>query len=127
MRQRNLPLDVVFPVADAGTPGARNAFRLGDKDLYDAVSARTPGDEEFGRIDLALANKFGFEIPPRSSGTRLPRNNAPRFPQRPETIAADRGLTNCDPAGAAAGSRCSIMVRCGITFRFLLQVYRSRL
>jgi polar amino acid transport system substrate-binding protein len=62
MRQRNLSLDIVFPVADSVTPGASNAFRLNDKDLHDAYQKELKAMKASGEW-IAIANKFGFEIP----------------------------------------------------------------
>jgi polar amino acid transport system substrate-binding protein len=62
MRQRNLSLDIVFPVADSVTPGASNAFRLNDKDLHQAYQKELKAMKASGEW-IAIANKFGFEIP----------------------------------------------------------------
>ena len=62
-RRRRIPFDIVFPVADSATPGAANAFRVQDTDLYDAYQKELRALKASGDY-LTIANQFGFEIPP---------------------------------------------------------------
>ena len=62
-RRRRIPFDIVFPVADSATPGAANAFRTKDTDLYDAYQTELRALKASGDY-LTIASQFGFEIPP---------------------------------------------------------------
>ena len=62
-RRRRINFDIVFPVSDAAAPGAANAFRLQDQELYDAYQRELRALKASGEY-LTIANQFGFEIPP---------------------------------------------------------------
>jgi polar amino acid transport system substrate-binding protein len=62
-RRRRIAFDIVFPVSDSRAPGAANAFRTQDTDLYDAYQRELRALKASGDY-LTIANQFGFEIPP---------------------------------------------------------------
>jgi polar amino acid transport system substrate-binding protein len=63
IRRRRANVEVVFPVPDAPAPGAGNAFRLQDVEFHAAFQKELRALKASGEY-LAIANKFGFEIPP---------------------------------------------------------------
>ena len=62
-KRRQVATDIVFPVADSIAPGAANAFRKTDVDLYEAYQKELRAMKQSGEY-LELATRFGFEIPP---------------------------------------------------------------
>jgi polar amino acid transport system substrate-binding protein len=62
-RRRRINFDIVFPVSDSAAPGAANAFRTQDSDLFDAYQKELRALKASGEY-LKIANQFGFEIPP---------------------------------------------------------------
>jgi polar amino acid transport system substrate-binding protein len=62
-RQRNLPVDVTFPIADVPEHGSGCAFRPADTDLYDAYQQQLRAMKASGEY-LPIAQKYGFYTPP---------------------------------------------------------------
>lgn len=62
-RQRNLPVDATFPIADVPEHGSGCAFRLTDVDLYDAFQQQLRAMKASGEY-LPIAQKYGFFTPP---------------------------------------------------------------
>jgi polar amino acid transport system substrate-binding protein len=62
-RQRNLDVDVTFPIADDPSNGQACAFRLGDQDLNAAFQKELRAMKASGEY-LPIAQKFGFDTPP---------------------------------------------------------------
>jgi polar amino acid transport system substrate-binding protein len=61
--QRNLPVDVTFPIADAPEHGSSCAFRTTDTDLHDAFQKELRAMKASGEY-LTIARQFGFDTPP---------------------------------------------------------------
>jgi polar amino acid transport system substrate-binding protein len=62
VKRRRANVEIVFPVADAPSPGAGNAFRLQDVEFHAAYQKEIRAMKASGEY-LAIANKWGFEIP----------------------------------------------------------------
>ena len=62
-KQRNLDVDVTFPIADDPTSGSACAFRPTDTDLYAAFQQELRAMKASGEY-LTVARQFGFDTPP---------------------------------------------------------------
>jgi polar amino acid transport system substrate-binding protein len=63
MKQRNLDLDVTYPVLDDPPRGSACAFRLQDTDLYNAYVKEMRAMRASGEL-IAIIKSFGFETTP---------------------------------------------------------------
>jgi polar amino acid transport system substrate-binding protein len=63
MKQRNLDLDITYPVLDDPPRGSACAFRLQDTDLYDAYVKQMRLMRASGEL-IAILKSFGFETTP---------------------------------------------------------------
>lgn len=61
--QRNLDLDVTFPIADSPPPGSACAFRKEDVEFHAAYQKELRAMKQSGEY-LEIARKFGFDTPP---------------------------------------------------------------
>lgn len=62
-KQRNLDVDVTFPIADDPTSGSACAFRPADADLHGAFQQELRAMKASGEY-LSIARQFGFDTPP---------------------------------------------------------------
>ena len=60
IKQRNLELDITYPVADDPPRGSACAFRLPDTDLYNAYVTEMRKMRASGEL-IAILNSFGYE------------------------------------------------------------------
>lgn len=61
--QRNIQLEVVYPLPDDPARGSSCAFRPGDTDLYDAYQKELRAMRESGEY-LSIIRQFGYDTPP---------------------------------------------------------------
>lgn len=62
-KQRNLPVDVTFPIADVPVHASGCAFRPADKEFIDAFQNELRAMKRSGEY-LPIAQKYGITIPP---------------------------------------------------------------
>jgi polar amino acid transport system substrate-binding protein len=63
MAQRNIQLELVYPLPDDPARGSSCAFRPGDTDLYDAYQTELRAMKESGEY-LSIIRQFGYDTPP---------------------------------------------------------------
>jgi polar amino acid transport system substrate-binding protein len=63
MAQRNIQLEIVYPIPDDQARGSSCAFRPADTDLYDAYQKELRAMRESGEY-LSIIRKFGYDTPP---------------------------------------------------------------
>lgn len=69
-KQRNLQLDITYPVEDDPPRGSSCAFRLQDTDLYDAYNKELRAMRSSGEL-TAILTEFGFDANPELLGKSI--------------------------------------------------------